>query len=90
MESSVKAEEVLLLEEEVTDSRVLSPARLTVVKAKVPFVSAAVLDTGDEASPCLGVVSELSWGGVAFSVDIQELASQDTAGEESDVCSVLK
>lgn len=32
MESSVKTEEVLLLEEEVTDNRVLSPARLMVVE----------------------------------------------------------
>lgn len=32
MESSVKTEEVLLLEEEVTDSRVLSPARVMVVE----------------------------------------------------------
>lgn len=38
-------------------------------------------DIEDDASPCLRVVSGLSWGSLAFSVDIQELASKDTAGD---------
>lgn len=38
-------------------------------------------DIEDDASPCRRVVSGLSWGSLAFSVDIQELASKDTAGD---------
>lgn len=38
-------------------------------------------DIEDDASPCRRVVSGLSWGSVAFSVDNQELASKDTAGD---------
>lgn len=40
-----------------------------------------VWDIEDDASPCRRVVSGLSWGSVAFSVDNQELASKDTAGD---------
>lgn len=46
-------------------------------------------DIEDEASPCRRVVSGLSWGSLASSVNIEELASQDTAGEASDIRSVL-
>lgn len=86
--------------EEVTESRVRSPARLTVVKVKVPLVSVEAWDEenedeedkdeeDEEASSSGWVVSGLSCGCVTFSLDIQELASQETAGEESDVCPVL-
>lgn len=86
LESSVKAEDVLLSAEEVTESRVRSPARPTVVKVKVPLVS---VDEDDDVSSAGWVVSGLSWGGVTFWLDIQELASQETAEAESDVCPVL-
>lgn len=86
MESSVKAAELLLPEEEVTDSRVLSPARLMVVDEKVPLVRAI----GGEASLCLRVVDGWSWGRLSVSVCIHETASQYTAGGESEACSVLK
>lgn len=90
LESSVKAEEVLLSAEEVTESRVRSPARLMVVKVKVPLVSADVWEEEDEeVSSPRRVVSGLSWGGVTFWLDIQELASQETGEEESDVWPVL-
>lgn len=85
--------------EEVTESRVRSPARLMVVKVKVPLVSVGVWDEetededeeeeDEEVSSSGWVVSGLSCGSVAFSLDIQELASQETAGGESDVCPVL-
>lgn len=48
-----------------------------------------VWDIEDEASPCWKVVSGLSWGSLVWSITIQELASQDTAEEESDPWSVL-
>lgn len=88
MESSVKAE-LLLLEEDVTDSRVLSPARLMVVDEKVPLVWRSVWAIGGEASPCPRVVDGWSRGTWSVSVCIKETASQDTAGEESEACSVL-
>ncbi len=56
----MKAEEVLLLEEEVTESSVLSPARLMVVEVYELSVWTAVWDTEDEASPSRSVVSGLS------------------------------
>lgn len=99
MESSVKAE-VLLSAEEVTESRVRSPARLMVVKVKVPLLSVDAWDEENEENEDEDeedeevfssgwVVSGLFCGGVTFSLDIQELASQETAGEESEVCPVL-
>ncbi|TNN52805.1 hypothetical protein EYF80_036979 [Liparis tanakae] len=54
--SDVEAEEVLLLEEEVTDSRVLSPGRLMLVELSVLSVWTAAWDVRAEASP--------SWRGV--------------------------
>lgn len=48
-----------------------------------------VWDIEGDASPCWEVVSALSWGSLVLSINIQELASQDTAGEESDAWSVL-
>ncbi len=42
-----------------------------------------------EASPSRRVVSGLSWGSLASSVDILELASRDTAGEAAGTWSVL-
>lgn len=90
MASSVKTEEVLLLEEEVTESRVLSPARLMVVDVKVLLVWMAVWDTNCDVSSCRRVVTGLSWGSLSCSVCIQELASKDTAAVAgSDACSVL-
>lgn len=76
--SSVKAGELLLLEEEVTDSRVLSPARLMVVDEKVLLLWMSVWTTEEEDSP------RRPWGSLSVSVCIQETASQDTAGGESD------
>lgn len=84
MESSVEAE-LLLPEEDVTDSKVLSPARLMVVDEKVPLAWAI----GGEASPCPRVVDGWSRGTLSVSVCIKETASQDTAGGESEGRSVL-
>lgn len=42
-----------------------------------------------EDDPCWKVVSGLSWGCLVWFITIQELASQDTAEEESDPWSVL-
>lgn len=77
--------ELLLPEEDVTDSKVLSPARLMVVDEKVPLVWAI----GGEASPCPKVVDGWSRGTLSVSVCIKETASQDTAGGESEGRSVL-
>lgn len=49
----------------------------------------AVLDIKAETSPSRRVVPGLSWGSPAFSINIQEPASQDTAGEASGTWSVL-
>lgn len=87
MESSVEAE--LLLLEDVTDSRVLSPARLMVVDEKVPLAWRSVWAIGGEASPCPRVVDGWSRGTLSVSVCIKETASQDTAGGECEACSVL-
>lgn len=88
MESSVEAE-LLLLEEDVTDSRVLSPARLMVVDETVPLVWGSVWAIGGEASPCPRVVDGCSRGTLSVSVCITETACQDTAGGEPEACSVL-
>lgn len=80
--SSVKAGELLLLEEDVTDSRVLSPARLMVVDEKVLLPWMSVWTTGDP--PSVRVADGGSWRGLSVSVCIQERASLDTAGGESD------
>lgn len=88
MESSVKAE-LLLLEEDVADSRVLSPARLMAVDEKVPLVWKSVWAIGGEASSCLRVVDGRSRGRLSASVCIKETASQDKAGGDSEACSVL-
>lgn len=48
-----------------------------------------VWDIEGDVSPCWEVVSGLSWGSLVLSINIQELASQDTAGEESDAWPVL-
>lgn len=79
--------------EEVTESRVRSPARLMVVKVKVLLVTVDSWDEenededeeDEEVSSFGWVVSGLPCGSVTLSLDIQELASQETAGEESDV-----
>ena len=88
LESSVPADEVLLLEDEVTESRVLSPARLMVV-VYVLLVRTAVCDTEAVASPCRRVVSGLSSGRVLSSVNSQGLASRDTAWEMPGIWFVL-
>lgn len=88
---------MLLSAEEVTESRVRSPARLMVVKVKVPLLSVDAWDEenededeeDEEVFSSGWVVSGLFCGGVTFLLDIQELASQETAGEESEVCPVL-
>lgn len=82
--SSVKAGELLLLEEEVTDSRVLSPARLMVVDEKVLLLWMSVWTTEEEDSPCVRVADGGSWGSLSVSVCIREVGSEDTAGGESD------
>lgn len=86
MVSSVKAGELLLLDEDVTDSRVLSPARLTVVDGKLllPWMSVWTAEDGDP--PSVRVADGGSWRGRSVSVCcvIQDTASLDTAGGESD------
>lgn len=84
--SSVKAGKLLLLEEEVTDSSVLSPARLMVVDEKVLllWMSVPVWTTEEKESPCVRVEDRGSWGSLSISVCIPETTSQDTAGGESD------
>lgn len=73
-----------MLEEDVTDSRVLSPARLMVVDEMVLLLWTPVWTTEEEESPCARVADGGFWGSVSVSVCIQETASQDTAGGESD------
>lgn len=82
--SSVKAGELLLLEEEVTDSRVLSPARLMVVDEEVLLLWMSVRATEEEACPCVKVAGGESWASLSVSVCIQETASQEKTGGESD------
>lgn len=82
--SSVKAGELLLLEDRVTDSRVLSPARLRVVDEKVLLLWMSVWTTKEEDSPCARVADGGFWGSLSVSVCLQDTASQDTAGGESD------
>lgn len=84
MVSSVKAGELLLLDEDVTDSRVRSPARLTVVDGKLLLPWMSVWTSEDRDPPSVKVADGGSWRGRSVSVCIQETASLDTAGGESD------
>lgn len=83
MVSSVKAGELLFPEGDVTDSRVLSPARLTVVDEKVLLVWTSAWAVEEEASPCLRVVDGRSRGGLSVSVCVRAESEPSSVLTES-------